>query len=84
MVSQLITAMHGMQQKTSWVNNMNPKDEKVTTIDVTPKWIDLYPIYAEWVDSGSQKQKQLLKDELLKLCKVADAYNAMNTKNEED
>ena len=48
----------------------------IKTIDVTPKWVALYPLYAEWIDSGTKEQKQLVKDELLKLCKVADAVNA--------
>lgn len=52
------------------------KGKVIGTIDVTPKWVALYPVYAEWIDSGTKEQKQLVKDELLKLCKVADAVNA--------
>ena len=52
-----------------------PKDKLVgTIIDVTPKWVALCPLYCEWIDSGTREQKQL-KDELLKLCKVADVVN---------
>lgn len=60
-----------------------PKDKLVGTIDLTPKWEGLYPIYAEWIDSGTPGQKQLVKEELLKLCKVADAYNEVVKKQQE-
>lgn len=47
------------------------------TIDCTPKWEALHKLYADWVDSGNDIQKQLVKDELLKLCKIADRVNAL-------
>lgn len=61
-----------------------PKDKSVETIDVTPKWVALFPLYCEWIDSGTKDQKQLVKDELLKLCKVADEVNEDNVINTED
>jgi len=42
------------------------------TIDIEPKWINLYPQFCEWIDNGTKEQKELLKQELLKLCKCAD------------
>jgi len=48
---------------------------KTETIDITPTWNGLYPIFCEWIDRGSSKQKQLLKDELKKLVKIADEHN---------
>ncbi|VVB59098.1 Uncharacterised protein [uncultured archaeon] len=52
------------------------KDKLIAIVDVTPKWVDLYPLFCEWIDSGSKEQKEYLKGELLRLCKVADAVNA--------
>lgn len=49
----------------------------VETIDVTPKWEGLYPLFVEWIDSGTSEQKQYVKEELLKLCKSTDEYNKL-------
>jgi len=46
-------------------------------------WEGLYPLYAEWIDSGTLEQKQLVKEELLKLCKVADKFNEITKKQQE-
>ena len=44
-------------------------------IDLTPKWTELYPMYANWITDGTPSQKKLVCDELMKLCKLADAVN---------
>lgn len=54
------------------------------TINITPKWIDLYHLYSEWIDSGRPEQKQLVKDELLKLCRLADEVNKSNATKAEN
>ena len=59
------------------------KDKLVGIIDVTPTWEGLYSLYAEWIDFGTSEQKQLVKEELLKLCKVADAYNKITKAQQE-
>lgn len=51
---------------------MNDDKQTVETINITPKWVDLYPVYAYWIDSGTSNHRNLVKEELLKLCKAAD------------
>ena len=51
---------------------MNDDKQTVETIDITPKLVDLYPLYADWIDSGTSNQRNLVKKELLKLCKAVD------------
>ena len=58
-------------------------EKKPEPISVTPQWIELYPLYAAWVDSGTSEQKQLVIEELLKLCEIADAYNIIAKKQQE-
>ena len=41
-------------------------------IDIEPKWISLYPLFCGWIDNGSKTQKDTLKQELKKLCLLAD------------
>ena len=57
---------------------MKEKEEKkelIESIDCTPTWISLLPIFNDFIDNGNSEQKQLLKDELKKLCNIADQYN---------
>jgi hypothetical protein len=47
-------------------------DKEVKTIDCTPTWQGLYPLYEEWIKNGTAQQKQLVCDELKRLCAFAD------------
>lgn len=42
------------------------------TIDITPRWEGLFPLFSNWMDNGTREQKELVKSEFLKLCKIAD------------
>lgn len=44
------------------------------TIDITPTWVSLHPLYSQWIREGSEEQKKLVCDELLKLCRIVDHY----------
>ena len=46
--------------------------EQMETIDIEPKWINLYPLFCRFIEDGTKTQKELLKKELKKLCKCAD------------
>jgi hypothetical protein len=48
--------------------------KKINTIDVTPKWIEVYPIYCELVRRGNKEGKEILIKELKNLCLIADEY----------
>jgi len=50
---------------------------KLTTIDNTPTWGGLYPLYVQFIEVGNKEQKNLVIDELKKLCIIADDYNRL-------
>ena len=57
------------------------KDLKfIETINMQPSWESLLPLFYEWIDTGTQSQKDFVKDELKRLCKLADN---LHHKNEE-
>jgi|18_taG_2_1085343.scaffolds.fasta_scaffold190231_1 hypothetical protein len=45
------------------------------TMDLTPSWETVVEFYIEWLQRGTEKQKQLAKDDLRKLAKTVDEYN---------
>lgn len=48
------------------------------TINVTPSWQSLFPIFKDMIFYGTAGQKEYVCEELEKLCKVAGAYNKLN------
>ena len=46
--------------------------KKIGMIDVTPDWITIYPNLCVMIDYGTAKQKIYVKDELKRLCILAD------------
>lgn len=55
-----------------------PKKTRVKLVDATPTWESLVPLFSEWIDRGSDSQKEYVKEELLKLARAVDAQNAKN------
>jgi len=53
--------------------------KKIGTIDATPKWINIYPDMCEMIDHGTAKQKIYVKDELKRLCILADKVKKETT-----
>lgn len=53
--------------------------EKTKTINVTPSWKSLYPLFKEWIMTGQKSQKEHVCEELKKLCELADIYNQSHT-----
>ena len=46
--------------------------EKIVTIDIEPKWINLIPLYADWLEHGTTEQKELARKEIKKMAVVCD------------
>ena len=59
------------------------KLEIIGSVDLTPSWVGLYSTFCNWIDSGNKQQKETVKAELLKLCKMADDLNEVNKKKAE-
>ena len=53
--------------------------KKIGTIDITPDWITIYPNLCDMIDYGSTKQKIYVKDELKRLCVLADKVKKETT-----
>ena len=47
-------------------------DEKEHWIDCEPKWENIVPLYCEWLEYGTDMQKEIAKEELKKIAVVAD------------
>ena len=44
------------------------------TIDCTPKWKNLVPLFISWLQSGEPSQKNLARDEITRLAVIADTF----------
>ena len=44
------------------------------TIDVTPKWIHLLPMFFQWLESGAPQQKKFAQDEIRRLATIVDTF----------
>lgn len=51
------------------------KPLKRETIDITPRWMGLFPMFRDWIWSGTDSQKEAVIEELEKLCNLADIIN---------
>lgn len=47
---------------------------KTIVIDVTPKWVNLVGLFAEWLQRGTADQRTLAKDEMRKMAVMSDDY----------
>jgi len=41
-------------------------------IDIEPKWVDLMPLFFEWLEYGKESQKETAKNEIMKIAETAD------------
>lgn len=48
------------------------KGKSVATIDCEPLWVNLVPLYYEWLEQGTESQKEIAKNDILKIAKIAD------------
>ena len=46
--------------------------KKKETIDITPKWVNLLPMFFSWLENGVKSQKQCAKEEITRIAKFAD------------
>lgn len=51
-------------------------------IDIEPTWASLKSLYAEWIDKGTNDQKQIVKDDLGKLTDLADIVRQSQKNNQ--
>lgn len=52
---------------------------QIGTINITPKWVNLYPLFKEWILHGKPSQKDLALSEFKRLCEFADKVEAMES-----
>jgi hypothetical protein len=50
-------------------------ERTVKEIDLTPKWVGLLPMLLWALEHGSEPNKKMAKEELLRMAKAADAWN---------
>lgn len=50
---------------------------QVGTIDITPSWEAVVPIFLALLEDGSEHGKETAKDGLMRMAKLADAYVAL-------
>ena len=51
----------------------------VGKIDATPRWQDLVPTYIFWLKAGTENEKKVAEEELLRLGKIADERREIET-----
>lgn len=54
------------------------KDKKklVKTVDATPSWVSLVPLFIEWIQDGNSQQHMDASENIRQMAKIADAYRA--------
>lgn len=52
--------------------------EKTITIDCTPKWENLVPLFISWLQSGEPSQKKHAREEITRLAVIADTFQEHN------
>jgi hypothetical protein len=50
-------------------------EEKIKIIDCTPNWMNLYPLFEDYILYGNQENKEYVCHELKRLCELADQFN---------
>lgn len=48
------------------------KGKIVATVDCEPLWVDLVPLFCEWLEQGTESQKEIARNDILKIAKIAD------------
>ncbi len=46
--------------------------KKVGTIDCTPKWEGLVPLFVEWIRTGKESQRKHAVEEFVRIAKILD------------
>ncbi len=44
-------------------------------IDITPEWVSLVGLFADWIQHGSRRQRKLAIEEITKIATLADIIN---------
>lgn len=49
----------------------------IRTLDLTPTWESLLPIFFDQIENGNEAQKKIAKEELTRLARAMDMNNAV-------
>lgn len=50
------------------------KKRVVKTVDATPDWVGLVPLFMDWIQNGNQKQYEEAQRNLMQMAKISDSY----------
>ena len=57
------------------MQNEEQKNNVIKTIDCTPTWLSLMPLYLELLENGDNKEsKEMIKSEIKRMALIADTY----------
>lgn len=48
--------------------------KKTKTLDATPDWTSLVPMFIEWIQSGNSEQHLQASESIMQMARVSDAY----------
>jgi hypothetical protein len=57
---------------------------EVRYIDITPTWSAVLPVLLFGLDAGTPEGRKIAREELARMARAADAYNASLPKNDDD
>lgn len=61
--------------------SLEPTEKKLLeVIDATPKWSEIVDILCGFIEHGNATQQIVAQEQLRKMARAADAYNAMQLK----
>lgn len=50
------------------------KGKLVKTVDATPDWVGLVPLFMDWIQNGNATQYEEAKRNLLQMARISDSY----------
>ena len=48
--------------------------QKVKTVDCTPDWVGLVPLFIDWIQNGNQQQYEEAQRSIMQMAQISDAY----------
>lgn len=58
--------------------------QKINKIDVEPKWVNLVPLFIDWIKNGTNEQRTIATSELNKMAVACDKIRALQKKGIEN
>jgi hypothetical protein len=50
------------------------KKKLVKTVDATPDWVGLIPLFMDWIQNGNPKQYEEAQRNLMQMARISDSY----------